>query len=132
MSDTRGSIGLTPRKRPQGKASNLLRENRPEPAPTAPEPPAATTTATPAAAAKPRTKRASGKAQLSMNIDSDVLGRARAAFRHAQFHDRVPSFGEFVTAALETEIRRIELEHNGGQPLEPETENLPRGRRAGS
>lgn len=128
MSDTRGSIGLTPRKRPQGKASNLLRGNRPEPAPTAPEHPAA---ATPAAA-KPRIKRASGKAQLSMNIDADVLGRARAAFRHAQFHDRVPSFGEFVTAALETEIRRIELEHNGGQPLEPETENLPRGRRAGS
>lgn len=70
----------------------------------------------------------SGKKQIAVDIPEDVRGKAVSAFRYAQFFERVPSWSEFVTNALEGEIRRIEAEHNGGRSLEPDHGPLPSGR----
>lgn len=133
------SVGLAPRKRPQGAANVLSAESRkaaptPEPDAETAIPPAETPTPRPAAAKRPKKTAAAkrqpsaGKVQIAADVPADTRGRARAAFRFAQFYDRVPTFSEFVTNALEAEIRRIEQLHNNGERLEPETENLPAGR----
>ncbi|WP_336661143.1 hypothetical protein [Leucobacter sp. MMO-4] len=89
--------------------------------------------ASPAPAPKPKPKAEAPapvveKQQLGVKVSKDLKDRARAAFRHARFHEQVPTFGEFVENALEAEIQRLEGLYNGGEKFEPDSENLPRGR----
>ncbi len=139
MSDDRKiSVSLAPRKRPRGAATALnaaerkappVEDSAPAPVaePPAPQRPAAKRPKTATAAKR---QPSSGKVQIGVDVPAETRGRARAAFRFAQFYDRVPSFSDFVTNALEAEIRRIEQLHNNGDRLEPEAENLPAGRPA--
>ena len=141
MADERKlTVGLTPRPRPEGVARNLsaaMRNAQPAAVKEHEEVagPAATKSAiTPTKSKKPTTTKkvaADGvKVPFTVNIPAELHGRARAAFRHAQFHERVATFGDFVANALEAEVSRIEKEHNGGNRFEPEHENLPRGRKS--
>lgn len=70
------------------------------------------------------------KVQLGVKVQEELKGRAKAAFKEAAYYEDVPSFEAFVARALEAEIRRIEIAHNGGERLEPREENLKRGRPA--
>lgn len=144
MSDDRRIGVLTPRARVQGAAHNLQAADRTAPSP----PPQSNVIDTPAQNPEPAVnaepKRAprkrvsklapaptASRVQLAADVSTDLRGRARAAFRHAAFHESVPTFSQFVANALEAEIKRIEKEYNGGELLQPATEELPRGRRAG-
>lgn len=142
MTDDRKIGILTPRARLQGAAHSLQAADRaqvsasPQPAPSEPSETAQRTT--PAKASKRRATKtaqpasAATRVQLAADVTTDLRGRARAAFRHAAFHEAVPTFSQFVANALEAEIKRIETEYNGGDTLQPVNEDLPRGRRTGS
>lgn len=144
MSDERKIAVLTPRARPQGAAHNLQAADRTaatpppqnETAETSPQTPDAPVQAEPKRAPRKRTTKPASaptatRVQLAADVTTDLRGRARAAFRHAAFHESVPTFSQFVANALEAEIKRIEKAYNDGEPLNPVTEELPRGRRAG-
>ena len=114
MTDDRKIGILTPRARLQGAAHNLQAADRAQ------------------VSASPQPASAATRVQLAADVTTDLRGRARAAFRHAAFHEAVPTFSQFVANALEAEIKRIETEYNGGDTLQPVNEDLPRGRRTGS
>ena len=76
-----------------------------------------------------RRSQATGKVPMGVDVPEGTRDRARGAFRVAAYFEGVSTFSDFVTNALEAEIRRIELAHNSGQPIEPRRENLPPGRR---
>ena len=129
--------GLKPRAR--ARASSLVRENRPEPslevAPAleseAPSPSPESGGAhlsTPAASASSGGSKNATRSQLNVDVPPEVRQMARAAYRAAAYFEGTGSFGEFVTKALEAEIRRVQDTHNGGRPLEPIAEKLPTGR----
>lgn len=132
MTDDRKIEVLAPRARRQGAAHALKAAERETPARVE-----AATVAAPVAGQadpKPRRKRttkpktADGKVQLTADVEEELRGRARAAFRYARFYEHVGTFSEFVANAIEAEIRRIEVAHNGGERLQAEKENLPAGR----
>lgn len=128
--------GLKPRAR--ARASSLVRENRPEPTheatpelePEAPTPPPESDTppTAPLAPASSGGPKNAPRSQLNVDVPPDVRQMARAAYRAAAYFEGTGSFGEFVTKALEAEIRRVQDTHNGGRPLEPIAEKLPTGR----
>lgn len=139
MTDDRKIGILTPRARLQGAAHNLQAADRAQvSASPQPEPSETAQRTTPAKASKRRATKtaqpasAATRVQLAADVTTDLRGRARAAFRHAAFHEAVPTFSQFVANALEAEIKRIETEYNGGDTLQPVNEDLPRGRRTGS
>lgn len=139
MTDDRKIGILTPRARLQGAAHSLQAADRAQvSASPQPEPSETAQRATPAKASKRRATKtaqpvsAATRVQLAADVTTDLRGRARAAFRHAAFHEAVPTFSQFVANALEAEIKRIETEYNGGETLQPVNEDLPRGRRTGS
>ena len=139
MTDARKIGILTPRARLQGAAHSLQAADRAQvSASPQPEPSETAQRATPAKASKRRATKtaqpasAATRVQLAADVTTDLRGRARAAFRHAAFHEAVPTFSQFVANALEAEIKRIETEYNGGDTLQPVNEDLPRGRRTGS
>ena len=139
MTDDRKIGILTPRARLQGAAHSLQAADRAQvSASTQPEPSETAQRTTPAKASKRRATKtaqpasAATRVQLAADVTTDLRGRARAAFRHAAFHEAVPTFSQFVANALEAEIKRIETEYNGGDTLQPVNEDLPRGRRTGS
>ena len=139
MTDDRKIGILTPRARLQGAAHNLQAADRAQvSASPQPEPSETAQRTTPAKASKRRATKTAQQAsaetrvQLAADVTTDLRGRARAAFRHAAFHEAVPTFSQFVANALEAEIKRIETEYNGGDTLQPVNEDLPRGRRTGS
>lgn len=139
MTDDRKIGILTPRARLQGAAHSLQAADRAQvSASPQPEPSETAQRATPAKASKRRATKtaqpasAATRVQLAADVTTDLRGRARAAFRHAAFHEAVPTFSQFVANALEAEIKRIETEYNGGDTLQPVNEDLPRGRRTGS
>lgn len=143
MSEDRDLPKLTPRPR---RKANLTSQEPPMPGPAPADadvtianpfegdafPAAAPEPAAPRAVPRPKqrsaTVRDSEKVQLGVKVTQDLKGRARAAFKEAAYYEDVPTFEQFVSGALEAEIRRIEIEHNGGHPLQPRDENLPRGR----
>ncbi len=139
MTDDRKIGILTPRARLQGAAHSLQAADRAQvSASPQPEPSETAQRTTPAKASKRRVTKtaqpasAATRVQLAADVTTDLRGRARAAFRHAAFHEAVPTFSQFVANALEAEIKRIETEYNGGDTLQPVNEDLPRGRRTGS
>ncbi len=139
MTDDRKIGILTPRARLQGAAHSLQAADRAQvSASPQPEPSETAQRTTPAKASKRRATKtaqpasAATRVQLAADVTTDLRGRARAAFRHAAFHEAVPTFSQFVANALEAEIKRIETEYNGGETLQPVNEDLPRGRRTGS
>ena len=139
MTDDRKIGILTPRARLQGAAHSLQAADRAQvSASPQPEPSETAQRATPAKASKRRATKtaqpasAATRVQLAADVTTDLRGRARAAFRHAAFHEAVPTFSQFVANALEAEIKRLETEYNGGDTLQPVNEDLPRGRRTGS
>ena len=139
MTDDRKIGILTPRARLQGAAHSLQAADRAQvSASPQPEPSETAQRTAPAKASKRRATKtaqpasAATRVQLAADVTTDLRGRARAAFRHAAFHEAVPTFSQFVANALEAEIKRIETEYNGGDTLQPVNEDLPRGRRTGS
>lgn len=146
MSEERTVSGLTPRPRRAGSAAILARPaseqppaqtNEPEerepvtadPVSAAPKPAAAARK--PAQVTAQRAKEPEGAmVQLGVKVSEELRGRARAAFREASYHEGVPTFAQLIANALEAEILRIEHQYNGGMPLEPNTNNLRRGRPA--
>lgn len=135
--DRKITVGLAPRTRPERAATSLIASERKTsepatetaaPAPAAREPRQSSTTRKRAKTSTASRQAPQGKVQIAADVPAETRGRARAAYRFAQFHDRVPTWSEFVTNALEAEIRRIEERYNGGEPLEPIDENLPAGR----
>ncbi len=139
MTDDRKIGILTPRARLQGAAHSLQAADRAQvSASPQPEPSETAQRTTPAKTSKRRATKtaqpasAATRVQLAADVTTDLRGRARAAFRHAAFHEAVPTFSQFVANALEAEIKRIETEYNGGDTLQPVNEDLPRGRRTGS
>ena len=139
MTDDRKIGILTPRARLQGAAHSLQAADRAQvSASPQPEPSETAQRTTPAKASKRRATKtaqpasAATRVQFAADVTTDLRGRARAAFRHAAFHEAVPTFSQFVANALEAEIKRIETEYNGGDTLQPVNEDLPRGRRTGS
>lgn len=138
------SISGLPRHRPSAAA--LLKENRPavpttgvpaDAAALAEAAPEQGTATTPARATRRRpagsTKRtpAAGRVQIAADVPEEVRNSARAAFRAAAYFEHVSTFSDFVSNALQAEIRRLEEAHNDGQPFEPITDNLPAGRPSG-
>lgn len=129
--------GLQPRRATTGgvpamDASRLLRRSRES----APPPPAAAAevVAPPAAvpaADQPAAKRTSNRVQLNTSVPVDLRARARAAFRATAHLEGYRSFQDLITAAIDTEVRRLEAAHNGGQAFAGGTEPLPGGRPLG-
>lgn len=75
---------------------------------------------------------ATAKAELkpvTVRVDTEVLSRAQAAYRLLYGMSLQQTFSEFVQEALAREAKRIEEEHNGGQPLKPGAVGLTRGRK---
>ena len=140
MSDERKIDALAPRPRRTGAAHSLQAADR-EPQPIQDRPETFPDSATAVAAAAPRSKGRRSRpvapdpqpkrVQLAADVSGDLRGRSRAAFRLVSFYEGVGKFSEFVANALEAEIRRIELEHNDGQPLEASADRLPTGRQPG-
>ena len=111
MTDDRKIGILTPRARLQGAAHNLQAADRAQvSASPQPEPSETAQRTTPAKASKRRATKtaqpasAATRVQLAADVTTDLRGRARAAFRHAAFHEAVPTFSQFVANALEAEI----------------------------
>ena len=93
-------------------------------------PPPVVPAAPPARAAAPTPPPASETARLSIRIDSDLLGQIRAAWWHTAATTGTRSMSAWVIAALEAQLRRSEVEHNGGQPFSPlDAGEIPRGPR---
>lgn len=107
-------------------ASRLLARNRGE----AQTPTVETPTPPPA---KVQTAAAtSAKKQLNVAIPTDLRQRANATYRATAHIEGHRSFAEFVAAALEAEIHRLEADHNGGQRYPHDDSTLPTGRPLGS
>lgn len=132
---------LKRKSRPKGRASILAGPDTtnvttPAEAATAESSPSGRPPETPESAPTPATgSRAihSGsdeKVQLGVKVGEELKGRARAAFKEAAYHEDVTTFHQFVSQALEAEIRRIEITYNDGHRLEPRSGNLRRGRPA--
>lgn len=125
--------GLAPRRSGGGvqdmDASRLLRSRRSD---TATEL-AATIPAT-AAATKPAPAPApaAARAQLNVSVPHDLRARARAAYRATAHLEGHQTFQDFITDALETEVRRLEDTHNGGARYTGGDQPLPAGRPLGS
>lgn len=65
--------------------------------------------------------------QLTADVDATLRGRARAAYRVAHFHERVPARSEFVANAIQAEITRIEARYNNGDPQNLRCRTSPQG-----
>jgi hypothetical protein len=110
MTDDRKIGILTPRARLQGAAHSLQAADRAQvSASPQPEPSETAQRTTPAKASKRRVTKtaqpasAATRVQLAADVTTDLRGRARAAFRHAAFHEAVPTFSQFVANALEAD-----------------------------
>lgn len=119
MSDGRDTINL-PERRPRNpkvaQAMGRIEAQAKPVAVTAPEP-----------AKKPRKKE-----PVTVSLPTELRGRARAAFQHERFHEGTSSFSEFVEAAIENHVRRVELKYNAGAEFPPDEGKLTAGRPAGS
>lgn len=71
------------------------------------------------------------KAQVNVEISTDIRDQARSAFRAAAYFEGVPTFAQFVENAIRRENERVQHEHNGGAPFEAISESLPAGRPVG-
>ncbi len=98
--------------------------------------PAAVIAPPPVAPAAPPTRAAAPTpppaemARLSIRIDSDLLGQIRSAWWHTAATTGTRSMSALVIAALEAQLRRSEVEHNGGHPFSPvDAGEIPRGPR---
>lgn len=98
MTDDRKIGILTPRARLQGAAHSLQAADRAQvSASPQPEPSETAQRTTPAKASKRRATKtaqpasAATRVQLAADVTTDLRGRARAAFRHAAFHEAVPT-----------------------------------------
>lgn len=140
MSEDRKLSPLAPRTRLKGAASILDASARATATPD-PTPLQEDTVAVPANKnVAPRKPRAAAPAdqppraahvQIATRMPEEARARAHAAFRHAQFHEDVASFTEFVNNAIDAEARRIELAYNEGKRFEVESSNLSAGRPKG-
>lgn len=93
-------------------------------------PPPVAPAAPPARAAAPTPPPAAEMARLSIRIDSDLLGQIRSAWWYTAAATGTRSMSAWVIAALEAQLRRSEVEHNGGQPFSPlDAGEIPRGPR---
>ena len=93
-------------------------------------PPPVASAAPPARAAAPTPPPAAEMARLSIRIDKELLGQIRAAWWHTAATTGTRSMSAWVIAALEVQLRRSEVEHNGGQPFSPvDAGEIPRGPR---
>lgn len=134
MTDDRKIGILTPRARLQGAAHSLQAADRAQvSASPQPEPSETAQRTTPAKASKRRVTKtaqpasAATRVQLAADVTTDLRGRARAAFRHAAFHEAVPTFSQFVANALEAEIKRIETEYTAATRSSPSTKTSRAG-----
>jgi hypothetical protein len=139
---------LAPRQRRQGAAATLDSANRKamaerpsgEEEATGAIQPAEAVDTQPVAGKKARSKpaeaqaprRAQGKVQIAVDIPQVLRGRARTAFKYAQFHGESASFSDFVASAIEEKVRQVERSYNGGKEFAVDEENLRSGRRTGS
>lgn len=92
-------------------------------------PPPASPAAPPVRAAAP-TPPAAETARLSIRIDAELLGQIRAAWWYTAATTGTRTMSAWVINALEAQLRRYEVEHNGGQPFSPvDAGEIPRGPR---
>jgi len=75
-----------------------------------------------AAAAKPAVKAA--KEKFGFYISPELLGRLRAASRHAMYSrpadgNSYPTMSDWLSAVLEDEVRSVEKQYNDGKQFEP-------------
>mgnify|MGYP000845830779 CR=1 FL=1 len=92
-------------------------------------PPPASPAAPPVRAAAP-TPPAAEMARLSIRIDAELLGQIRAAWWYTAATTGTRTMSAWVINALEAQLRRYEVEHNGGQPFSPvDAGEIPRGPR---
>lgn len=140
MTEERIIPALAPRKRRQGAAAALDSANRapavqtPAKTPaeaTLPEPTQVKPKKQPKAASASTHRRAQGKVQIAVDVPEALRGRARTAFKYANFHDGAASFSEFVAEAIEEKVRSVEREHNNGNEFDPDESNLRSGRPTG-
>jgi hypothetical protein len=62
------------------------------------------------------------KEQITVAIRASVRQRSRSAFREANYRERIRTYSDFVEAAIDQEIKRIEAECKDGKPLGPDAE----------
>jgi hypothetical protein len=124
-----------------GGLARLVKANReevaPSPAPTAPE--LRQTQKKPARAREPKPPKIApavavsstadvGKQNVSVSLPADLRNRSRAAFRATQHLEDDESYSDFVSKAIEAEIVRREIAHNGGARYEGGDRALASGR----
>lgn len=109
-----------PRKSPLTGLSPITPQNTAPPAP-------APHTDAPARA----TTRSSSFDKLTIRVDSDLAGRARAAFWATAHITGCRSLAEWISEAIADKLTRQEDEHNAGTPYEPvPAGTIPTGRRS--
>ena len=67
--------------------------------------------------------------KITVRLDSDLVGRARAAWLYDGVRDGIPTFSDWVAGAIEAQVLAAEVRTNGGQTFEAlEAGALPTGR----
>lgn len=64
------------------------------------------------------------KEKFGMYISPELLGRLRAAARHAMYSrpadgKNYPTMSDWLSAVLEDEVRSVEKQYNGGKQFKP-------------
>jgi len=75
---------------------------------------------------------ASDTTKLTVRIDPELLGRARAAFMASASRLGTPSLSAWCSRAIEKAVLDVEAELNGGNPFTPlGVDAVPKGRLSG-
>lgn len=69
--------------------------------------------------------------KITVQLDADLIGRARNAYWSTGHITRTRSFAAWVGQAIQSKLEADQDEYNGGEPFDPiEAGEIPTGRRS--
>lgn len=70
--------------------------------------------------------------KITVTVGEERRARLRTAYTLTHLQEGHRTFSDFIAAALDAEVRRLEATYNGGAPFQTAEQGVTRGRPLGS